>query len=166
MGGQSGTEAPQGAERTFLPLLSYRRKNRGFLRSKRRRVNISGGGWGADPCSRSGKDSGCPGQNRKYRETRNSLFGIISSCFHDHSRARGKRHTEESSLEAHKYPWREKWEGRYYLQKTGPAYPAPPCKDPKSNEIGDTVLTFQMGKPSRRLQSSDSSSHTKRQRTR
>lgn len=46
MGGQSGTEAPQGAERTFLPLLSYRRKNRGFLRSKRRRVNISGGGGG------------------------------------------------------------------------------------------------------------------------
>lgn len=50
MGGQSGTEAPQGAERTFLPLLSYRRKNRGFLRSKRRRVNISGvGGVGGRP---------------------------------------------------------------------------------------------------------------------
>lgn len=46
MGGQSGTEAPQGADRPFLPLLSYRRKNRGFLRSKRRRVNISSGGGG------------------------------------------------------------------------------------------------------------------------
>ena len=43
----------------------------------------------------------------------------------------------------------------------GPAYPPPPCKDPKPNEIGDTVLIFQMGKPSRRLQRSPSSPNSR-----
>lgn len=49
---------------------------------------------------------------------------------------------------------------------TGRTYPPPPCKDPKPNEIGDTVLIFLMGKPNHRLQSSPSPSHTKRQQTR
>lgn len=134
-------EAPQGADPAFLYFCTEERAE-GFWGAKEELTSLVPGSWvgficlffspfyrsrsikrtlpswgrGADPCFRSGKDSGCPGQNRKCGETRNSLFEIRSSHFHDHSRARGKRHTEESSLEVHNYPWKEKWERRYYLQ--------------------------------------------------
>lgn len=47
-------------------------RTEGFWEAKGEELT-SLGNWGADPCFRSGKDSGCPGQNRKYGETKEIL---------------------------------------------------------------------------------------------